>query len=200
MPWSRHDSDAYCRDAMSEPSATVDFDCDSALLACARGERGALRTIYEEEAPRLLGLAMRILRRRDLAEDAVHDAFVKIWEKAGTFDPRRGSGRGWIYTVVRHQAINMIRERRHDAPLNEAQLEELPAEGGDPFDLTATLADSSALARCLEQLDPPKRASIVLAYVEGCSHAEIAARLKVPLGTAKAWIRRGLQALRGCLG
>lgn len=185
---------------MSEPSAIVEFDCDSALVACARGDRAALRSIYESEAPRLLGLAMRILRRRDLAEDALHDAFVLIWEKSGSFDPHRGSARGWIYTVVRHRAINIIRERKHDAPLDDAHLDDLPAEEGDPLALTAALADNTALAQCLEQLDPPKRASIVLAYCEGCSHAEIAARLKVPLGTAKAWVRRGLQALRGCLG
>ena len=185
---------------MNEPSATVGFDYESALLACARGDRAALRSIYEWEAPRLLGLAMRILRRRDLAEDAVHDSFLQIWEKSGSFDPGRGSARGWIYTVVRHRAINMVRDRGRDDPLDDAQLNELPAEGSDPVALTAALSDAAALARCLEQLDLPKRTSIILAYVEGCSHAEIAARLKVPLGTAKAWVRRGLQALRGCLG
>jgi RNA polymerase sigma-70 factor (ECF subfamily) len=187
------------REVMPQPPTSADLDMESALLACARGDRTALRAIYEREASRLLGVAMRILRRRDLAEDALHEAFVHIWEKARTFDPERGSARGWIYTIVRHQAINMVRERRRDQPLEEGQVNDLPDPNADPFGLTAALSEAEALKGCLEQLDAPKRVCIMLAFVDGYSHAQISARLNMPLGTIKSWIRRALHSLKECL-
>jgi RNA polymerase sigma-70 factor (ECF subfamily) len=184
--------------AAAEPPPGTDFDYEAALAACARGDAAALQALYERESPRLLGMATRVLRRRDLAEDAVHDAFVQIWQKSSSFRPERGSARGWIYTVVRHRAISVMRALDHDQPLDQAALDEMP----DAATLSGGLAaqvDSAALARCLEELDLPKRTCIALAYVDGYSHAQIAARLHAPLGTVKAWIRRALQALRDCL-
>ena len=75
-------------------SLTDDFDFEAALAACVRGERSALHRIYQLEGGRLLGVALRIVRRRDIAEDVLHDAFVRIWDKAASFDPSRGSARG----------------------------------------------------------------------------------------------------------
>jgi RNA polymerase sigma-70 factor (ECF subfamily) len=182
-----------------EPVAGTNFDYEAALSACARGDAGALKAIYEREAPRLLGMATRVLRRRDLAEDAVHDAFVQIWQKSHSFDPERGSARGWIHTVVRHRAITVMRGlQRQEQPLDPAALEEMPDAASDLAGLAAQV-DDAALARCLEELEPPKRTCIALAYVDGYSHAQIAARLGAPLGTVKAWIRRALLALRQCL-
>ena len=183
----------------TEPVAGAEFDYEAALSACARGDAAALRALYEREAPRLLGVATRVLRRRDLAEDAVHDAFVQIWQKSHSFDPERGSARGWIHTVVRHRAITVMRGLHHEHPLDPAALEEMPDAASDLAGLTAQV-DAEALARCLEALDLPRRTCIALAYVDGYSHAQIAARLNAPLGTVKAWIRRALHALRQCLG
>ena len=183
----------------TEPVAGAEFDYEAALSACARGDAAALRALYEREAPRLLGVATRVLRRRDLAEDAVHDAFVQIWQKSHSFDPERGSARGWIHTVVRHRAITVMRGLHHEHPLDPAALEEMPDAASDLAGLTAQV-DVEALARCMGELELPKRTCIALAYVDGYSHAQIAARLNAPLGTVKAWIRRALQALRQCLG
>src|SRR4249920_1264588 len=86
-----------------------DFDYEAAPIACARGDRAALRTIYERERRWLMAVALRITHRRELAEEVLHDAFVQIWQKAATFDAGLGSARGWIYTVVRHRALNAVR-------------------------------------------------------------------------------------------
>lgn len=176
-----------------------EFDYEQALMACARGDQHELRRIYEREASRLLGVAYRILRRRDLADEAVHDAFLQIWQKAATFDPARGSARGWIYTVVRHRALNVLRDTSREALSDQPHLEELPDAESDPLNYISRMSDATSLSRCLDQLDQPKRTSILLAYVDGYTHQQIAVRLNAPLGTVKAWIRRGLISLRECL-
>ena len=86
--------------------ATDPFDHDAALAACARGERQALAQIYSLEGRYLLGVALRIVRQRQSAEDVLHDAFVSIWQRAGSFDPARGAGRNWIYNVIQHATLN----------------------------------------------------------------------------------------------
>jgi RNA polymerase sigma factor (sigma-70 family) len=174
-----------------------DFDHEAALEACARGERFALRVLYDREARWLLAVIQRIVRDPDLAQDLLQDVFLLIWQKAGSFQRELGSGRGWIYTVARHRALDEARKNRPEVSLGdefEAVANALPAhdEGDSPH-------DDEALARCLAELDDPKRQCVVDAYVEGYTHEQIAARLSKPIGTVKSWIRRGLLALKECL-
>lgn len=166
-----------------------------ALLSCAKGERQALRAIFDSEAPRLLAMARRILRRRDLAEEAVQETFVRIWTKAESFAPERGSARGWIYAIARNQALNMLRDAGREIPEGEIEAIDEAALASTP----EALGERSRLRECLEALDAPKRRSVLLAHLYGFTHGEIAGRLGVPLGTAKSWVRRGLAALRECL-
>lgn len=178
------------------------FDYDTALAACARGDHGALRRIYDRDSRSLLGVAMRIVRHRQIAEDVLHDAFLNIWTRAHSFDPARGAGRGWIYSVVRNQALSLVRSGEREIGVDDEALgalgaAALDAGAADAFELHQ---DLGRLHDCLVGLDAVKRNSILFAYVDGCSHSEIAARLQSPLGTVKAWIRRGLSALRECMG
>jgi RNA polymerase sigma-70 factor, ECF subfamily len=173
----------------------------SALGGCARGDKAALRLIFDSEGTRLMAIAQRILRRHDLAEEIVQDAFVQIWRKASSYSPDRGSARGWIYAIVRNRALNALRDGKRWELSDGETLERLQDAAQDtlPTDLFEELDRESNLRKCLDQLDEKKRISILMAYVSGYTHGEIAGRLKVPLGTAKAWIKRGLSSLRECM-
>ena len=183
------------------PADSDSFDYNAALHACALGDEQALKRIYMQDSKRLLGVALRIVRERHLAEDVVHDAFVSIWNKAASFDATRGEGRGWIYSVVRNQALNMVRDRDREVYADEEAIDNMQQQNEelivDQFELNASLG---RLQDCLSHLDSAKRNSILCAYVDGCSHSEIAQRLNAPLGSVKAWVKRGLAALRECMG
>ena len=173
----------------------------AALSACARGDRAALRTIFDSEAPRLVAVAERIVRRRDLAEDVVQEAFVQIWTKAHQYQPDRGSSRGWIHAIVRNRALNMLRDGKREDLVDETRLQAL--HDSDQLDRIMAsfhqLDRDSRLHECLGAFDETRRRGILMAYVAGYTHGEIAGRLKIPLGTAKSWIRRGLTSLRECM-
>ncbi|MEG0556663.1 MAG: sigma-70 family RNA polymerase sigma factor [Comamonas sp.] len=180
------------------------FDHDAALQACARGDSEALRRIYERESRYLLGVALRIVRDRATAEDVLHDAFVTIWSRASSFDAGRGAGRGWIYSLVRHAALNRVRDGARETVLDELAAAHQDAQSAlaawqDSGDELARHAALGRLGHCLDGLEPARRACLLHAYVDGCTHSEIAARVQAPLGTVKAWIQRGLRALRECM-
>jgi RNA polymerase sigma-70 factor (ECF subfamily) len=185
-------------------TANDPFDYEHALHACARGERQALQDIYRQESRQLLGVALRIVRQRQQAEDVLHDAFLNIWTKAASFNAGLGSGRGWIYSVVRNLALNAVRNGAREVAVDEETAEALDAQNSmdahahlaDAFELRASLGK---LHDCLAALEPARRNCILYAYVDGCSHGEIAARTQTPLGTVKAWIQRGMGSLRECM-
>lgn len=170
------------------------FDYEACLAACARGDQRALRQLYAEDSSRLLGVALRIVRDKALAEDVVHDAFIKLWRGAGSFDPSRGSARGWVFSITRHLALNAVRNHYREVALSDEH--EQVAAAHDSFEFSAR---EGQVYNCLEQLEPTRRACILHAYVDGYSHSEIARKLDTPLGTVKAWIKRSLVALRECM-
>lgn len=186
------------------PDATLSFDYEQALADCARGDRPALQSLYQQESRHLLGVAMRIVRQSQEAEDVVHDAFMNIWTRAASFDASLGSGRGWIYSVTRNLALNSVRNGAREVSVDEETAEALDAHNTmaayaqltEAFELNASLGK---LNECLARLEPARRNCILYAYVDGCSHGEIAQRTQTPLGTVKAWIKRGMVALRECM-
>lgn len=175
------------------------FDYEAAVEACARGERQALRTLYEREARWLLAVAQRIVRDREAARDVVQDAFLQIWQRASSFRRDLGSGRGWIYTVVRHRALDVARTAgRETAAGDDIDALADAVAGRDHHDAEPAI-DTGALTQCLDALDDSKRHCIVLAFVEGYTQEQIAKQLATPVGTVKSWIRRGLLSLKECL-
>lgn len=184
--------------------ALPDFDYGAALQSCARGDRDALRLLYEREGAHLLGVALRIVRDRAVAEDVLHDAFVSIWTRAIGFDAKRGEGRGWMFSIVRNASLNRIRSSARMVTLGDDAAEAVDdaaalasyRSAADPMELRS---DLGRLQRCLTQLEPARRDCIVFAYVDGCSHAEIAERTGTALGTIKSWIQRGMVSLRECM-
>lgn len=168
-------------------------------MRVGQGDRSALAKLFELAAGRLLGVALRIVRRRDLAEEVIQDAFVAVWRNASRFDPARGSARGWLTTIVRNRALNLVRDSARLELVDPQTLADLGDREMDAVSAYEHLPDGNALRRCLALLDDNKRKAILLAYVVGMSHGEVAGRLGTPLGTVKAWIRRGTMALQECL-
>jgi RNA polymerase sigma-70 factor (ECF subfamily) len=168
------------------------------IQAVAGGDRPALRAVYQREATRLFGIANAILRDRDAAADAVHDAFLRLADRAGQFDPARGAAEAWLGGIVRHAALDLARRRGREMPSDDPALGDAVVE---PAVLEALDAEAQGkrLRACLETLEGGSRQGILLAFVHGLSHVEVAARLAEPLGTVKSWIRRGLLRLRECL-
>jgi RNA polymerase sigma-70 factor (ECF subfamily) len=180
----------------ASPPDAAEAQLAAALARCAAGDRSALRVIYDIEAGRMVGVARRMLRRQDLAEEAVQDAFMRVWRAARTFDPGKGGARTWLYAILRNCAISILRDEGRFTSDEDA------SEAAAPMtdNALARLPESSALRRCLERLDSERRAVVVLAYVHGLSHGELAGKLGVPLGTVKSWVRRSLISLQECMG
>lgn len=127
----------------------------------------------------------------------MQESFVAIWQRAGDYDPAKGSAIGWLTTIVRHCAIDQLRRRAsrpegHAAP-EEALLALASADGADRG------AELRALQHCLGELDEAPRQAVLLAYCYGLTRDEVAARLAVPVGTVKSWLRRSLERLKRCL-
>jgi len=182
--------------ATTSQDGAAEAQIAAAIARCAAGERSALKVIYDIEAPRMVGVARRMLRRQDLAEEAVQDAFMRVWRGARTFDPQKGAARTWLYTILRNCALSILRDEGRFTTGEDIGEEAAPSSEN----ALARLPESSALRRCLEQLDAERRNVVVLAYVHGLSHGELAGRLGVPLGTVKSWVRRSLISLQECMG
>ena len=171
-----------------------------ALSEAADGDTAGLAEIYEHERSSLAKAAARITHDKSTAEDIVHDAFAQILRDAAQFDPARGSARGWIYAIVRNTALKSLRRSAHEIPTSEEILQSMAEHRGQPEDPQRRIDATQALETLLVEMEPRRRATIVMALIDGKTHADIAKSLGIPIGTIKAWIRRELAALRAKLG
>lgn len=167
------------------------------LARVAQGDRAAYRALYDLSAAKLFGVALRICRERSLAEEAFQDAFVGIWRSAGDFDPARGSALAWMAGITRNRALDLVRRRgRGETAVEDSDIEKLLAEAEG---MRADRADLDALLQCLARLEDVPREAVILAYCEGLTREELAARFAAPVNTVKTWLRRALAQLRSCL-
>jgi RNA polymerase sigma-70 factor (ECF subfamily) len=181
---------------MSESRHTA-VNYEAVLLECAAGNQAAVARLYADERRNLRKVAWRIVRNHDRAEDVIHDAFAQILRDAKSFDPARGSARGWVYAIVRNTALRNLHNTGQEVPVEDERLLSIcDHRQQEHADLASRPAEYAELRHCLERMEPKRRASLVLAIVDGRTHAEIAQCLGVPVGTVKAWIRRELIALR----
>lgn len=174
---------------------TAVLDLPALLAAVAAGDVAALRVIYARQSNRLFGVADAILRDREVAADALHEAFLRIAAGAGRFDPARGSAEAWLTAIVRHAALDILRARGREFPTDDPMLGDEAEAAEAEARLVATI-EGRRLRACLTVLEPMNRAGIVLAYVHGLSHPQIAERLGTTPATVRSWIRQGLIALR----
>jgi len=186
----------------SAPASQESRQADQASLArIAEGDQHALAELYDRHARLVFSLAVRILRERADAEDVVQDVFAQVWSQAGRYDPGRGAVAAWMLTLARSRAIDRLRARRArpESAADSGAADSL-ADPAAMQDLDLLAAEQvERLRRALDQLPEPQRVALDLAYYEGLTHAEIAARLAEPLGTIKTRIRQAVIKLRESL-
>ncbi|MGH6815200.1 MAG: sigma-70 family RNA polymerase sigma factor [Hyphomicrobiaceae bacterium] len=162
-------------------------------------DRQAFRIVYTATSAKLFGIVVRILQRRDIAEEVLQDVYVKIWEKAAGFDPSRASPITWMATVARNRAIDEVRRIRPASLEETPEALEVPDTDDLPLDRLTQNEEARRLRDCLDKLDPDRRQMVLLAYDQGLSRAELAQRFGRPVATIKTWLHRSLAQLRKCL-
>jgi len=170
------------------------------LAAVADGDRAAFERFYAATRAKLYGVVLRILRRADLADEVMQEAYLKIWNSAGQFDPALASPITWMVTIARNRAIDLARKKRDVSVEETPGVLERAAESVDPLAARERSEELRRLLDCLGRLDPDERRLMLLAYYNGLSREQLAAKLGRPVNTIKTWLRRSILAVRECLG
>lgn len=172
------------------------------LAQAALKNQRAFADLYRLTSPKLYGVALRILRRRDWAEEVLQECYVSIWNHAGNYAVQKSAPLTWMTSIVRNRSLDWLRRPRQEATGEEYDIAAEAWQDDSPGPMERLLAsnEAAALARCLQQLEGKQRQSIMLAFFHGLSHSELAGHMQQPLGTVKTWVRRGLERLKGCLG
>ncbi|MAB07461.1 MAG: RNA polymerase subunit sigma [Rhodobacteraceae bacterium] len=183
---------------MTSPQAEI----EDLIARIAMGDRASFRLLYERTSAKLFGVCLRVLDDRALAEEALQDAFCKIWSRAGQYRVNGYSPMTWLITLARNAAIDRRRkrdaaERRSSAPIEAADLVADPAPG--PAQQTQARAEAEALFACMSELPPDRAEMVRRAYLEGATYAELSDASGVKLNTVRTWLRRSLMQLRECL-
>ena len=194
---------------MPSSSATPDApstDLAALLARIALRDRAAFERLYHLTSAYLLGLAARILGNPARGEEVLHEAYLNVWHAAGSYRPGVATPMTWLINIVRNKAIDALRsnatERATTVALPEEGAESLAGAADASLQPQQLLDDSIRrlkLDACMGHLSAQQRQALALAYYQGLMHTEIAERLGAPLGTAKAWVRRGLARLKDCL-
>ncbi len=163
-------------------------------------DRAAFEQLYRATSPKLFGILLRILHRRDIADEVLQEVYVKIWDRAADFDPKLASPITWMATIARNRALDEVRRKRPESIEDHPEL--LDAASDEDSALTNVMRgqDGKRLTDCLMKLDQSRRQMVVLAYCDGLSRDELAEKFGQPVNTIKTWLRRSLAQLKGCLG
>ncbi len=169
----------------------------------AQAER-ALRELYDLTSSKLYGVALRVVGNRDWAEDVLQEAYLNIWRIAGDYKVALSPPMAWMGVIVRSRALDFLRRRTSQQADAGVELDDyindtVASDAPDPMDTTQASEQAWALHECLRKLEAKQRDVLSLAYLRDLSHGELAEQLKLPLGTVKTWIRRGIEQLRGCM-
>ena len=188
------------RPGTSRPADTERDQRLEALLAdCASGSRAAFADLYRATSGALFAVAVRLLKRRDQAEEVLQDCYLSIWNSAGAYSRALSAPMTWMIAIVRNRCLDHLRRPQIEVTLPEDPLEEVVSDEPSPLESLCTVADAQAVARCLATLGLEERQAIALAFYEGLSRSELAERLDRPLGTVKTRIRRGPERLKAYL-
>jgi RNA polymerase sigma-70 factor (ECF subfamily) len=170
------------------------------LMKVAGGDRSAFAEVYRSTSGKLFGICLRILDNRSEAEEALQEAYVNVWRKAEAFDPARSSPITWLAALARNKAIDRLRARgSRPAEALGVEALALPDPAASAPERIEASEERRQLSRCIDELETNQARAIRTAFFRGATYAELAEQERVPLGTLKSWIRRGLLRLRECL-
>lgn len=176
-------------------------ELDPLLLRVAKGDDGAFAELYDVVAPTVFGLARRVIRQAEQAEEVAQEVLLEVWQQAPKFDPNRGTGFAWVMTMTHRRAVDRVRSAQSatDREIKDGQ-RSLVREHDEVSEAVEARLDAEAVHRCVGALTQLQRQSVTLAYFGGFTYPEVAAKLGTPLGTIKTRMRDGLIRLRDCLG
>src|SRR5882757_2265220 len=183
----------------------MDLDANRSLIVAAlvripAGDRAALQTVYRLTSAKLFGVCLRILGERSEAEDVLQEVYVTVWRKAADFDAARASPMTWLIAIARNRAIDRLRATKHSRHIDPIEAADDVADGAPAADRALEGAqDHARLHTCLDALEARERAALRGAFFDGNTYEDLAARMSVPLGTMKSWIRRAMIKLKSCL-
>jgi RNA polymerase sigma-70 factor (ECF subfamily) len=182
-------------------------DLQQLLSRTALGDREAFAHLYNATSAHLFAVASRILNRKDLAEDVLQESFVNVWHRAGSYEAQLAQPMTWLIAIVRNKALDVLRSQKREREVEIEQdmddedgtLREYADERPDPSGLLAVAADAMAVRECIGSLSAVQRQCVSLAFYHGMSHSEVASHMNSPIGSVKAWVRRGLEHIKKCL-
>jgi RNA polymerase sigma-70 factor (ECF subfamily) len=173
---------------------------EALLKECAQGRQSALAEIYQQCAPHLFPMAVRMLRRNDWAEEVMQDCFISIWQNAARFSSEQSQPLTWMSRIVRNRCIDLLRRPNIERPDPDNAIQDAWADDAPgPLSRLQTAQEGKRLAACMAELEANQRQAIALSFFDDLSHSEIAEKLRSPLGTVKSWLRRGMERLKRCL-
>lgn len=189
---------------MSDPRPPDPAQLRTLLQDAARQDAAAFRQLYDATSAKLYGFALRILGRRELAEEALQEGYIAIWNSAASYQSHLAAPMTWMTTIVRNKAYDLLQRTGRDAGLDAEQFDGKIAEAlrdpaATPIDTLSLSRDARALAYCMSVLEGMHRQVLGLAFFHDLSHSDVAQQMALPIGTVKTWIRRSLDKLKTCM-
>ena len=169
------------------------------LAGVGNKDAAAFSQLYDATSAKLYGIVLRILKRRDLADEVLQEVYVKIWERAGDFDPARSSPITWMATIARNRALDEVRRRVPISIEDAPEAWNVASSDAPPLQALELSQDVKRLNACLDRLEPQRRQLVVEAYLQGASREELSQRFGHPVATIKTWLHRSLAQLKACL-
>jgi len=184
---------------MATPTGTAG-DLAGLLRRVADGDAKAFQVLFRATSAKLYGVVFRILRRKDLADEVVQEAYLRIWRRASSFNPQAGSPITWMAVIARNLALDEVRRVQPVSIEDRPDVLDMPDAFIDPLQARDKAETWARLTACLDGIEKDRREMVLLAYHHGLSREELAAKFGAPIATVKTWLRRSLLQLRACLG
>lgn len=174
-------------------------DLVNALERIARGDKAAFELLYAATSVKLYGVVVRILGRRDLADEVLQEVYIRVWQRAGEYDAATSSPITWLATIARNRALDEAKRKTMRSLDDSPEALQIPGDD-DPRATHERNEDARRLDACLDRLEPEKKELVLLVYYYGMTREEISDRINRPVSTVKTWLRRSLAQIKDCLG